>query len=80
MKKNDFTLIFIFYKKARSRRYPAKNIIDPDSADDLELLENILSHAESQLLSLEWAARDIRHDVNSNKTKLMCFYHDGAIS
>ena len=61
-----------FLKKARSRRYPAKTITDPDYADDLALLPNTPVQAESLLHSVEQATRGIGLHVITNKTELMC--------
>ena len=49
--RNCFTL-----KKARSRRYPAQYITDVDYANDIALLANTPTQAESLLHSLEFAA------------------------
>ena len=51
---NGFTL-----KKAKSRWYSAKTVIDEDYADDLVLLANTPAQAESLLHNLDWAARGI---------------------
>ena len=51
MKENSFTL-----KKARSRRYPAKTIMDPDYTYDIALLANTPTQAESRRHSLEQVA------------------------
>ena len=63
MKENGFML-----KKLRSRRYPAQTITDADYADDIALLANTLTQAESLLHSLEQAAGDISRHVNADKT------------
>ena len=50
IKENGFKLI-----KKRSRRYPAKTITDADYADDIALLANAPTQAETRLYSLERA-------------------------
>ena len=54
MKENGFTLA-----KERSRRYPAQTISEADYADDIALLANTPTQAESLLYSLERAAGGI---------------------
>ena len=58
--------------KKRSRRYPAKTITDADYADDIAILANTRSQAETLLLSLERAAAGIGIHVNAHKTEYMC--------
>ena len=48
MKENSLTL-----EKARSKQYPTWTIMDVDYADDIALLANTLTQAESLLHSLE---------------------------
>ena len=48
MKENGFRLT-----KERSRKYPAQTIADTDYTNDIVLLENTLTRAESLLHSLE---------------------------
>ena len=50
IKENSFEL-----RKKRSRRYPAKTITDADYADDIALLANTPTQAETLLHSLERA-------------------------
>ena len=45
MKENGFTLV-----KAKSRRYPARTIMDADFADDLVLLANTPTQAQSNVI------------------------------
>ena len=52
--------------------------MDADNTDDLALLTDTCAQAESQLHSLEQAARGL--NVNSNETGFMCFKQDGVIS
>ena len=59
--------------KERSRRYPAQTITDADYANDIVLLANTPSQAETLLHSLERAAADIGLHVNADKTEYMCF-------
>ena len=70
IKENGFTL-----RKARSRRYP-----DACYADDLVLLANTSTQAESLLYSFEYAAGGIRLHVNTKKMEYMCFKREGIIS
>ena len=58
---------FHILKKPRSRRYPAKSITDADYADDLALLPNTPTQAESSLHNLEQAAGGIGLNVNASK-------------
>ena len=75
IKENDLTL-----EKARSRQYPAQTIIDASKADNIVLLENTPTQAESLLYSLEWASGRIVLHVNADKTEYMCFNQSGNIS
>ena len=75
MKDNGFKLA-----KERSRRYPAQTITDANYADDIALLANTLTQAETQLHSLERAAVGIGLHVNADKTEYMCFNQRGDIS
>ena len=70
---------FVLTKK-RSRRYPAKTIIDADYANDIALLTNTPNQAETLLHSLERAAAGIGLHVNAHKTEFMCFNQKGDIS
>ena len=67
-------------KKKRSRRYPAKTIIDAVYADDIALLANTPKQAETLLLSLQRAAAGIGLHLNANKTEYMCYNQTGEIS
>ena len=53
-------------RKERSRRYPAKTITDADNADDIALLANAPTQAETLLHSLERAAAGIGFHVNAH--------------
>ena len=66
--------------KKISRRYPAKTITDANYADDIALLENAPTQAETLLQSLEWAAAGIVLHVNAHKTEYMCFNQTSDIS
>ena len=68
IKENGFIL-----KKARSGRYSAQTITDADYADDIALLPNTLTQAESLLHSLEQVAGGIALYINADKTEYMCF-------
>ena len=67
MKDNGFKLT-----KERSRIYPAHTITDVDYADDIALLANTTTLAESLLHSLERAAAGIGLYVNADKTEYLC--------
>ena len=76
MKENGFKLA-----KERSRRYPpAQTITDADYADNIVLLANSSTKAESLLHSLERAAGGIGLYVNADKTEYMCFNQRGDIA
>ena len=73
IKENGFELT-----KKRSRRYPAKTITDAD--DDIAVLANAPTQAETLLHSLERAAAGIGLHVNAHKAEYMCFNQTGDIS
>ena len=75
IKENGFKLT-----KKRSRRYPTKTITNADSADDIVLLANAPTMAETILHCLERAAAGIGLHVNAHKTEYMCFNQTGDIS
>ena len=75
MKDNGFKLA-----KERSRRYPTQTIMEADYADDIVLLANTTTQAETLLHSLEWVAAGIGLHVNTDKTEYMCFNQRGKIS
>ena len=75
MKENGFNLA-----KERSRRYPTQTIRDVDYADNIALLANIPTQAETLLHSLEWVAVGIGLHVNVDKTEYMCFNQSSDIS
>ena len=75
MKENGLKLA-----KERSKRYPAQAITDMDNADDIVLLANTPTQAESLLYSLEQEAVGIGLHVNTDKTEYMCFNQRGNIS
>ena len=60
-------------KKARSRRYPAQTITGADYADEISLLANTPTQAESPLNSLEQSEGGIGLHVNADKTEYMYF-------
>ena len=74
LKENSFELT-----KKRSRRYPVKTITDADYADDIALLANAPTQAETLLHSLEWDATGIGLHVNAHKMEYMCFNLTGDI-
>ena len=75
IRENSFELT-----KKRSRRYPAKIIIDTDYADDIALQANTPNQAETLMHSLERAAAGIGLHVNAHKTEYMCYNQTGDIS
>ena len=66
-------------KKARSRQYPTETIKDADYADNIALLANTPTQAESLLHILEQAAGDIGLQMNVKKIGYMCFNQEGTI-
>ena len=54
--------------------------MDTDYADDIDLLANAPTQAESLLYSLEQTAGDIGLSVNANKMEYMCVNWEGTIS
>ena len=62
MKDNSFKL-----GKERSRSYPTQTITDADYADDIAILVNTPTQAETLLHSLKRAATDIGLHVNADK-------------
>ena len=72
MKEKNFELA-----KERSRRYPAQTIMDADYTDDIALLANTPTQAETLRYSLEQAAGGIGLHVNTDKTKYTCFNQRG---
>ena len=75
IRENGFEL-----RKKRSRKYPAKTITDADYADDIAILANAPTKAETLLHSLERAGAGIGVHVNAHKTEYMCFNQTGGIS
>ena len=63
--------------KKRSRRYSAKTITDADYADDIAILANSPTQAETLLHSLERAAAGIGLHINAHKTEYMCYNQTG---
>ena len=75
MKDNGFKLA-----KERNRRYSAQRIMDADYTDDMVLLANTPTQAETLLHRLERAAGGIGFQVNADKMEYMCFHQRGDIS
>ena len=75
MKENGFKLA-----KERNRRYPAQTITDADYANNIVLLANSSTKAESLPHSLEQTAGGIGLHVKADKTEYMCFNQRGDIS
>ena len=67
-------------EKKRSRRYPAKTIINVDYTDDIALQANAPAQAETLLHSLERATAGIGLHFNAHKTEYMGFNQTGDIS
>ena len=75
MKENGFKLA-----KEKIRRYPTQEILDADYADDVALLVNKPTRAETLLHSLERAAGGIDLHVNADKLEYMRFNQRSNIS
>ena len=76
--------VYIFNERkglqaSKKRRYPTQTFNDVDYADDIALLANTPSQAESLLHSLERAAGGIDLYVNADKTEYMFFNQRGDI-
>ena len=67
-------------RKKRSKRYPAKTITDADYADNITLLANAPTQAETLLHGQERAAAGIGLHVNAHNMEFMCFNQTGDIS
>ena len=74
IKENGFELT-----KKRSRRYSAKTITDADYANDIAILTNTPTQAETLLHNLERAAAGTGLYVNAYKMEYMCFNQTGDI-
>ena len=68
------------YRKKARRRYPAQTTVDADYTNDIVLLANIPSSAESMVHSQERAGEIIELHVNADKTAYMCFNQEGNTS
>ena len=66
-------------EKAKSRRYPAKKIIEADYADNLALFSDKIDDAERLLHAVEEAAARIGLYINSKKTEYVCYKQNGEI-
>ena len=75
MKENSVKLT-----KERNRRYPTQTITGADFADDIALMENTPSQAETLLHCLEQATAGIGLHVNAHKKEYTCFNQRGNIS
>ena len=58
---------------------PIQTITDADDADDIALLTNTPTQAESLLHRLEHVASGIHLQMNADKTEDMCFNQKGNI-
>ena len=77
MKENDLTLK---KKKAKTRLFSAETTTGTKYVDDFALLANAPTHTKSLLHNLVQTAGSINLYVNLDKTELMCFNQDGAVS
>ena len=77
MRENGFTQKKKKKKKVRRIQYPAETIIN---TDNIALLANTPTQAESLLHSQEQAAGGIGLHVNANKTEYMLFNQERDIS
>ena len=75
MKENSFKPA-----KERSRRYPAQTITDADYTNDIMLLANTSTQAETLQHILEQTASGIGLHVNTDKTEYMWFNQRSNIS
>ena len=75
LKENSFKLA-----KERSGRYPAQTITDADYANDIALLTNIPTQANSLPNNLERVAAGISLHVNADKTEYICINQRSDIS
>ena len=74
IKENGFEL-----RKRSSRRYLVKTVTDDDYADDIAILANAPTQAETLQHSLERASAGIGSNANAHKTEYMCFNQTGNI-
>ena len=75
MKENGFKLA-----NDKSRRYPAQTITDADDDDDISIIVNTPTQAESLLQCLQRTAGGICLHLNTNKTEYMSFNEGDDIS
>ena len=68
------------WQRKEAERYPEKTITDADYTDDIALLANAPTQAETLLSCLERDAAVIGLLVNAHKTEYMCFNQTGDIS
>ena len=66
--------------QGKKQKIPTQTITDTDYTDNIVLLANIPTQAETLLHSLEWAAAGIGLHVNADKTEYMCFNQRGDTS
>ena len=52
-----------------SSQYPAEHITDTDYADDIAVTSNTLKYANTLLLKIESAAKDVGLCINTDKTE-----------
>ena len=69
---NDRELRFTLTER-RSRRYPAEQLTDIDYADDIAVTSNTLKDANTLLLKIELATKEIGFNINTEKTEYINF-------
>ena len=75
---NDRELRYTLTER-RIRRYPAEQITDIDYADDIALTSNTLKDANTLLLKIELAAKEIGPNINTDKTEYINFNQDNNL-
>ena len=73
-------LLWLCSLKGRSRQYSTQTIMNANYTDDIVLLANTPTQAESLLHSLKQAAGGIDRHVNADKTEYMYFNQRGNIT
>ena len=62
-------------QKKEAEYIPAQTITDADYADDIALLANTTTQAETQLPRLDRATTGIDLHVKADKTEYICFFY-----
>ena len=68
------------WQRKEAEDTPTQRIMDADYADDIALLANTPTQAETLLHSLEQVAAGISLHVNADNTEYMCYNQRGNIS